>query len=84
MPSMSLFMKRDNQEESVFEMFQSLQKNSEVANNLHQINQTMAPRLSHETTLYFKEMEEKGHITLSLLIFVLVRENFNICPTRMV
>lgn len=43
-------------------MLQALQKHPEITNSLHQINQTIAQRLSHITTLKFENMEEKEQI----------------------
>lgn len=52
-------------------------------NNLHQVNQTMAPRQGRRITMYFEEME-KGTERVSPFIFALVLKEFNIHLTRRV
>lgn len=65
-------------------MLQVLRKHFKVANNLYQFNQTMIARMSRETMMYFKEVEEKGRGRFSLMIFAPVLEDFNIRQTRRV
>lgn len=62
-------------------MLQALQKYYKATNNMFHVNQTMAPRVSRGTMLYFEDMEEKGHKGFYLLIIRPVLKEFNIHQT---